>query len=153
MVFRKEAPPKTRKEFMRWYSNQVESNVDGDYDDPAVTSEELRNWYMEMIETFPPMSGPYMNEDDDSPNVTEYNMRNDSIYMSFAWSVADEALRTVLKLAEKHGVGFFNVSDDKGGILFPENGKLISIKEFHKIQSGADSNKESKPWWKSIFGS
>lgn len=152
MVFSREAAPKTRKEFMHWCKKQTEWSEDHDYSDPAVTSADLRNWYMEMIENFPPMNGPFSNEEDDSSYVTEYNVGFEVIYMAFAWSVEKEAYSAVIKLAEKHGVGFFNVSHDNGEILFPKDGKLISINDLNKTSTKTDQVQESKSWWKKMFG-
>ena len=46
-------------------------------------------------------------------------------------------------LAEKHGVGFFDVSSDNGNIYFPENGKLKLLNsDINEIKYS------NKPWWK-----
>lgn len=128
MVFKKEAAPKTRTEFLEWFDQQAEWTEDHSYDDPANTSPELQNWFSEMIKTFPPMNGPSASDDDDdSPYVTDYSIGNDVIYAAFSWSLAEQAYNKVLEFAEKHKVGFFNVSSDEGDILFPDNGKLEPI--------------------------
>lgn len=44
MVFKKEAAPRSRAEFMKWYEAQTEWKEEHDYADPANTSPELRNW-------------------------------------------------------------------------------------------------------------
>jgi hypothetical protein len=54
----------------------------------------------------------------------------------------------MLKLAEKHGVGFFDVSSDNGDILFPDNGKLKAIDNTTTNSNNSTGGKESKPWWK-----
>jgi len=59
MVFRKEAAPNTRAEFMKWYDRQTKWTEEHSYDDPANTSTDLRNWFMEMIQTFPAKNGPF----------------------------------------------------------------------------------------------
>lgn len=141
MVFRKEAAPKTRTDFMKWYENQTEWAEEHGYDDPANTSPELRNWFMEIIQTFPAMNGPYASDDDDNKYVSDYSIGKDVIYVAFAWSLAEQAYKTMLELAEKHGVGFFDVSSDNGDILFPDNGKLKSI-------DNLTGGQENKPWWK-----
>jgi hypothetical protein len=148
MVFRKEAAPKTRTDFMKWYQDQTEWTEEHNYDDPANTSTELRNWFMEMTQTFPAMNGPFASDDDDNPNVSDYSIGKDVIYVAFAWSLAEQAYTTMLKLAEKHGVGFFDVSSDNGDILFPDNGKLKAIDNTTTNSNNSTSGKESKPWWK-----
>jgi hypothetical protein len=148
MVFRKEAAPKTRTDFKKWYQDQTEWTEEHSYDDPANTSTELRNWFMEMIQTFPAMNGPFASDDDDNPNVSDYSIGKDVIFVAFAWSLAEQAYTTMLKLAEKHGVGFFDVSSDNGDILFPDNGKLKAIDKTTTNSNNSTSGKESKPLWK-----
>ncbi|MFI0431264.1 hypothetical protein [Mariniflexile sp. HMF6888] len=148
MVFRKEAAPNTRTDFMKWYQDQTEWMEEHSYDDPSNTSTELRSWFMEMIQTFPVMNGPFASGDDDNPNVSDYSVGKDVIYVAFAWSLAEEAYKTMLKLAEKHGVGFFDVSSNNGDIFFPDNGKLKPIDNPTNSSSGLISGQENKPWWK-----
>lgn len=144
MVFNKDAAPKTRADFMNWYQDQTEWTEEHSYDDPANTSEELRNWFMEMIQTFPAMNGPFAS--DDNPKVSDYCIGKDVIYVAFAWSLAEEAYDKMLALAEKHGVGFYDTSSDTGDILFPDNGKLRPIdKRGHGANAGLPG---AKPWWK-----
>jgi hypothetical protein len=130
MVFEKTAAPQNRKDFMKWYEAQTEWDEDHTYDDPAASSDGLRNWFMEIIKKFPQMNGPYAPSDeefDEMENesyVTDYSVGKDVIYAAFAWSLADEAFETVKKLAKKHDVGFFDVSSNAGEIIFPD-GKTI----------------------------
>ena len=58
MVFERTKAPQKRKEFLVWYDKETEWPEEHGYDDPAVTSPALRNWYEEMIKTFPNMNGP-----------------------------------------------------------------------------------------------
>ena len=148
MVFRKEAAPKTRAEFMKWYEDQTEWTEEHSYDDPANTSPELRNWFMEMIQIFPAMNGPFASDDDDNPNVSDYSVGKDVIYVAFAWSLAEQAYNKMLELSEKHGVGFFDVSSDNGDIFIPDNGKLKPIDHPSNNSNRSTSGLENKPWWK-----
>jgi hypothetical protein len=148
MVFRKEAAPTSRSAFMDWYKNQTEWSEPHGYDDPTNTSPKLRDWFMEIIKTFPAMNGPYASDDDEENDfLTDYSVGNDVIYIGFSWSVAEKAYDAVLELAEKHGVGFFDVSSDNGDIFFPvPSGKLEILKGYS--ESATSSRKEPKPWWK-----
>lgn len=74
IVFQKDAAPQRKKEFMEWYENQTEWTEDHSYDDPANTSDELRNWYVEMQENFPDLNGPDVDEDIGHPNETDYSI-------------------------------------------------------------------------------
>lgn len=130
MVFEKTAAPKSKKEFMEWYDKQTEWEEEHNYDDPVVSSADLRNWFMDMITKFPQMNGPYAPSDDEVDNmendsyVTDYSVGKEVIYAAFAWSLAEEAFETMKKLAIKHHVGFFNVSSSNGEIIFP-NGEIL----------------------------
>lgn len=141
MVFNKDAAPRTKAAFMEWYQQQTEWTEDHSYDDPANTSPALRNWFMDMIQAFPAMNGPFASEDvDDTPHVSDYSIGRDVIYVAFAWSLAAPAYERMRALAEKHQVGFFDASGDNGDILFPEQGTFIRI---DRLNGSA-----AKPWWK-----
>ena len=139
MVFNKKVAPKNEPAFIKWYENQAEWSEEHSYDDPANTSDDLKNWFMEIIETFPAMNGPFATEDEDDPKATDFCIGNNVIYAAFSWSEAEQAYETAYKLASKHKVGFFDASGDNS-ILFPdENGNLIQIDKL---------NSKEKPWWK-----
>lgn len=117
MVFEKTKAPKTRAEFITWYEKQTRWEEDHDYQTITVSSPALQSWFMEMKEVFPPMNGEYAPEDDLieedetlEARLTDYCIGRDVIYAAFAWSVAEEAYERMRTLAQKHGVGFFDVS-------------------------------------------
>ncbi|MEZ3518590.1 MAG: enolase [Muribaculaceae bacterium] len=122
MVFERTKAPQKRKEFLVWYDKETEWSEEHGYDDPAVTSPALRNWYEEMIKTFPNMDSPdaEVEDDDAEAHLTEYCIGHNVIYVAFAWSVAEEAYEKVKALAHKHGVGFYDVSNDDGEIILPD---------------------------------
>jgi hypothetical protein len=126
MVFDKNSAPKTRVDFMKWYKQQTEWAEEHTYDDPAVSTKELKEWFLDMIKIFPALNGPYAAEEE-SDQVTDYSVGMNVIYAAFAWSIAGQAHKTMLELAERHQVGFFDVSADNGDILIPVNGKLKSL--------------------------
>jgi hypothetical protein len=126
MVFDPEAAPASRDAFMAWYHKQTQWKEEHGYNDPSVTAPKLRLWFDEMIQTFPPMNGPFRSADVDNPKVTDYSVGRSVIYAAFAWSEAKTARPAMRRLAQKHGVGFFDVSTDNGEILMPTK----------------------KPWWK-----
>ncbi len=104
----------------RWYSAQTEWTESHGYNDPQVPTERLRGWFQDIIETFPPMNGPLSNEDDiGNPKTTDYCVGRTVIYAAFAWSQAEAAYRCMRDLAEKHGVGFFDVSSSDGAVWLP----------------------------------
>ena len=127
MVFEKTKAPATKKEFMAWYEKQTEWEEEHDYQTIGVSSPALQNWFMEMKDTFPPMNGEYAPDEDlidkDEKlerHLTDYSIGHDVIYAAFSWSVADEAYELMRSLAQKHKVGFFDVSADDGDIILPD---------------------------------
>lgn len=130
MVFEKTKVPNKKTEFMKWYEEQVEWKEDHNYDSIEVTSANLKNWFMDMIKIFPPMNGEFAPDDDAidddeelENHLADYSIGKTVIYAAFAWSVAEEAYESMLKLALKHDVGFFDVSGS-GDIILSDNNKL-----------------------------
>lgn len=131
MVFEKSKAPATKKEFMAWYEKQTEWSEDHDYQTINVSSPALQNWFMEMKETFPPMNGEYapapdhLAEDENLESHTvDYCIGRDVIYAAFAWSMAEEAYELMRRLAQKHNVGFYGVSEDDA-IILPDGTVIV----------------------------
>ena len=74
-----------------------------------------------MIKHYPPMNGPLRSDDADDPKVTDYSVGKSVIYSAFAWSEAESAFKTMFSLAEKHKIGFFDVSSSDGGVWLPDS--------------------------------
>jgi hypothetical protein len=151
MVFRPESGPRTRPEFMSWYRDQTKWGEGHSYNDPVVTSNDLRNWFMEMIVTFPAMNGPYAADDPENDFITDYCVGKDVIYVAFAWSVAEKAYEIMMTLAEKHRVGFFDASANNGDILIPDNNgtnwpidRPDNLSSIQQIRSSAFPGQENK---------
>lgn len=134
-VFAADQAPKARDEFLDWYDAQTEWDDDeADYDDPKRTTPALQAWFMAMIQTFPPLNGPFSRDDQedgaDESRASDYGIGSGGIYVGFAWSLAEEAHETVRHLAAKHGVGFFDVSSDKAAVWLPDGqGGLVHLHE------------------------
>ncbi len=132
MVFEKTKAPAAKKAFMAWYEKQVEWGEEHDYNTISVSSPPLQSWFMEMIETFPPMNGEYapaselLDEDENlESHMADYSIGHDIIYAAFSWSVADEAYEQMRLLAQKHQVGFFDVSADDGDVILPDGTMIV----------------------------
>lgn len=148
MVFKKEAAPKTRKDFLNWYKHQTEWTEKHNYTDLANTSIELQNWFIEMIKTFPALKDPFTNnEDDKSVFLTDYIIGKDIIYAVFSRQKTEQAYDTGLQLAKKYQVGFFDISSLDKDILFPFNGTLITLENMN-LKRNFTMSGENKPWWK-----
>jgi len=79
----------------------------------------LQAWFHDIIKEFPPMNGPCRSEDYDNPKLSDYSVGRVMIYAAFPWSQAGAAYETVFKIAQKHCVGFFDVSADDGEVWLP----------------------------------
>ncbi len=141
MVFNPRVAPQSERAFLEWYDEQITWSEPHNYVDPIVTTDQLKNWFNELIEEFPALNGPCSPqsiEELESEFTTDYAIGRDVIYAAFRWSVAEKAYSTMLELAEKHQVGFYDVSGS-GDILFPNGeGSLQSILPRF----------ERKKWWK-----
>jgi hypothetical protein len=64
------------------------------------------------------MNGPFRSQDEDMDAVKsgDYSIGNAFIYASFTWSEPEKAYAAVFRLAKKHGLGFYDVSSDKGEV-------------------------------------
>ncbi len=136
MVFDPEAAPKTKQAFDQWYQQQTQWAEDHNYDDPVVCpNQNLNNFFIELITTFPAMNGPFTDEDlmeqlDDQGHdayITDYSIGKHLIYGAFAWSLAEKAHEAVTVLAAKHNIGFYDPSNAPDNIYFPDSGKLILL--------------------------
>lgn len=120
MVFDVTAAPRDRAKFLTWYERQSEWEESHGYKNPDIPAQALKEWFREIIKTFPPMNGPLASDDPDGPNLAEYSLGRYVIYVSFAWSEAEAAYKQVKQLAAKHGVGFFDASGTDGDIWWPD---------------------------------
>ena len=125
MVFEPGAAPKDHGAFMEWYFTLTKWN-DGPYNDPARTTARLRAWVHEMQCTFPDMNMPEaeIHLQDDDGVLADYTIGRQFVYAGFAWSKAVSAAGEAERLANLHGVGFFDVSSDGEEVWLPVNGTL-----------------------------
>lgn len=127
MVFEISKAPKTKEEFMAWYEEQTRWSEDHSYNDPKIASPALKDWYEKMKRTFMPMnesSSAEENLDEDEESyLTDYSISSSVIYAAFSWSKAEEAYTLTTELAQKCGVGFFDVSGD-GDIVMPDGSEI-----------------------------
>jgi len=127
MVFEPDAVPASHAEFLDWYAGQTKWGEDHSYDDPALSSANLRAWFEDMVEIFPPMNGTFAKERtaEGEASSSDYAIGADFIYVSFAWSEEEAAYMTVARLAEKHRLGLFNASSSGEEVWFPMEGRMM----------------------------
>lgn len=105
MVFDAESAPKELEIFSNWYDTQAEWEEEHSYDDPSITTERLNLFFMELINDFPPMNGPFAKEVEDD-NLTDICVGKVVIYACFAWSQSERAYEKMFSLAKKYSLGF-----------------------------------------------
>ena len=115
VVFDPAHAPTEPSAFLRWYTQQSEDS----YDPSELACPALVSFFTLLSVEFPAMNGPQAVDDIDNPKTTDYAFGAYSISMRFAWSQATGARNTVVDLAKKHNVGFYDVSDPKGAIDRP----------------------------------
>ncbi len=118
MVFNPDNAPQNRQDFMQWYRNQTQWKETHGYNNPEITTQKLRNWFLNMLDVFPALNGPYA-QPNSGDELADYNIGYDIIYVTFGWPYAEKAYNAVRALAEKNKVGFFDVSADDGDIIIP----------------------------------
>lgn len=131
MVFEPDAAPASHAEFLDWYGGQTKWSEDHGYDDPALSSPNLRAWFEDMIDIFPPMNGPFARQKgaEDEASSSDYAVGAEFIYVSFAWSKSEMAYMTVARLAEKHHVGLYNASSSGEEVWLPREGRMTLAHE------------------------
>lgn len=120
MVFDADAAPRDRDDFLDWYDERSEWEAPHGYDDPGICTPALRAWFLDIIEAFPPLNGPYAKDSPDDARASDYTLDSELIYIAFAWSLAEQAYDTVFALAGKHGVGFFDASGSTAAVWLPD---------------------------------
>lgn len=116
MVFEKKGIPTDKPDFMNWYDQKTEcENVQ----EISRASENLQNFFHSVRRIFPPMNGSFAPDDKvlaANPGMEEYlcdySIGEDTIYLSFSYSVSEFAYDTIKRAAYFAGVGFFDPSDD-----------------------------------------
>ena len=105
-------------DFPGWWADQSSWSEDHSYNDIAVTTPALREFYADLIKTFPPMNGPDSPTNDEidkdsslEGRLTDYAIGTSLIYGAFAWSQESEARQLFTSLAAKHRVAVALVSD------------------------------------------
>ena len=127
-VFDPKVAPLTRDAFIEWFDKRTEWEDELDYNNPSNGTPAIQSWFRDMIVAFPPMNGPFSKEDlpEDESTLADYSLDRALVYVAFAWSKAEEAYAKCFELAQKHQLGFFNVSSDSSDVWVPgKDGKLF----------------------------
>lgn len=119
MIFDAAFMPTGRESFMAWFKEQTQWADDIDYNNPDNCTRSLRAWFDDFRQCYPPMNGPLASDDYDNPKVSDYTIGTTFIYIAFAWSEAENAYWNVFAIAQKHKVGFFDVSSNNGCVWIP----------------------------------
>lgn len=123
VVFDPKSAPRERSAFVTWW-RQTE------WTDLESATSELQAWYREISVSFPSIN-TVEDEHIDEEQVTDYSFAPHLIAASFNMSIGEDALAEVTKLADKHGLGFFDATIHVQSVSFPDGSRLIK-----------------KPWWK-----
>src|ERR1041384_6197838 len=72
-VFDPSAPPPNHAGFLAWYQEQTKWGEGHRYDDPKVATPALRGWFLEIIQAYPMLNGPFASKNLDDPKITDYS--------------------------------------------------------------------------------
>ena len=118
-VFDPASAPRDPDKFGDWIFS--DDNAAGEvFNDPSITTVELRAFYSAMIAKFPDYNDDSFDTDLATDYATGYEIGRKSIGLEFRWTKAEEAYELVRSLSVKHGVGFFDQSGD-GSVQFPND--------------------------------
>jgi hypothetical protein len=130
-VFDPAVAPRNPDDFLLWFEQQTEWSEPHSYDNPKVSSAPLRAFFLDIINEFPAMNGPYSpyakEDPEDESLPADYSVGTSLIYATFAWSKDESAYECMFRLAEKHGLGFFPCSNGNAIWLPGLDGKLVQI--------------------------
>lgn len=136
LVFDPNKVPKTADDVSTWFASLTKWDSQTNYDNLGRTTPRFQNFFQELASDFPalnPIEEPKQSvhwlqkftkgwraraarntildaDDFDEACLTEYTIARDAIYLSFAWSVSEKALRITVDTAIKANVGFWHVS-------------------------------------------
>jgi hypothetical protein len=134
LVFDPAHAPREREAFLQWWDAQANWSEPHRYNDPAFTTPSLRAWFMEMIERFPALSGPYAASRDQ--RTASYCIGYHLIYVAISFDKQATHERAH-ELAGKHRLGFFEASSPDGEIWLPGVGDelVLASKHEHSLQN------------------
>ena len=118
-AFDPSAAPRDRKGLLQWLGALQEDNGEPPSDDLESLTPPLRAWFREVMEVFPSLNGPHSTENYDDPKATDYELNRDYVVACLAYSQANVAFSHMKELAEKHHLGFFNISSPTGELWLP----------------------------------
>lgn len=142
MVFNPEAAPADHLAFMRWFNRQAQESDRRGCDDPSVARQNLHAWFMEVIQSFPPYTGPCKAHElpTDEALAADYAISEDAIYAAFAWSKAKDAYQAAFEQAARQGLGLFDASSGTEQVWLPQDGRMVLA---HQKSKGPTGLKES----------
>ena len=123
MVLDKHKRFKSHDDFLKWFDQVMDWEEDIDYNDYRHTTPSLQSWFLEMKDLIRPLNGEFApsEEEVDSGGFldADYVIDKECIYVAFAWSDAERALRLVKELALKHDVAFYDASGSDE-VIYPD---------------------------------
>jgi len=143
LVFDPASAPADREAFLRWHAEHSDERDEHEGIPSGVANPALKSWFKEIANTFPPLNGPLADEDIENPKLTEYTGDASLIHVAFAWSQAAEAYRTVVMLAKKHGVGFFDASGRYPTVWRPDSSDVFEV--FYHFEAADQSVSGDEP--------
>jgi hypothetical protein len=129
LVFDPAYAPRERGAFRQWWDAQADWSEPHPYNDPAFTTPSLRAWFMEMIERFPALNGPYASPRD--RRAADYCIGYHLVYVAI-WVDKQATHERAHELAGKHRLGLYEASSPDGEIWLPGAGDELVLASKHE---------------------
>lgn len=129
-VFHASAAPRKPIDFVEWFNQTTDWELNKEYDNDAVCQPDLKEWYHCMLKHYPAMNGrdcessrqaylishPEIAGDDAELIVddmtADYCLTPDLIYAAFNWDFAENVYKLSRDEAFRLGLGFFDLTDN-----------------------------------------
>lgn len=115
-----------REEFVEWYLEISEwDNPSIDYENHEVLSPSLSMWFSGIIETHPPLNGPFAPADVDDAKA-DYTFTREAIYVSFDFDEA-RAFTESVSLASTNDLGIFYVGSPLAEVFAADEKGIMQL--------------------------
>lgn len=115
-----------REEFVEWYLEISEwDDPSIDYGNHEVLSPSLSTWFSGIIETHPPLNGPFAPYNVDDAKA-DYTFTREAIYVSFEFDEA-QAYAASVSLASTNDLGVFYVGSPLGEVFAADENGVMQL--------------------------
>lgn len=159
LFFERSQAPERADAFWQWHAKVTAWDEPVDYNDPMTTTAALRDFYYDLIQTYPPMSGPCALSDEElaakglsDEHTSDYTIAPTVLYADFPYAIIDDkdydVYETIFELAEDHGITAMTY--DHPCIFFPGTSviELTEGREWYLPDEEVEAREKGGFWQK-----